>query len=186
MKVFCCLLASQHYKVFPSFMHFSAFKFSLQKWNNIRVCCQKRIEQCQLFCCFCKQASFFLELSHFVLILKQKATKNEFSFFFFLWQLRNQQFFFFSICFLFQAGEMLLQPNHSFAINKKKTTQTFIQQFFFQNNKFCVKFGQSKVDPQMQCWLLGYKFIVVPLQPITWMSASLEPSRTLAWSEVKS
>ena len=118
MKVFCCLLASQHYKVFPSFMHFSAFKFSLQKWNNIKVCCQKRIEENELFCCFLKQASFCLDLSHFVLILRQKATKNEISFFFLNCEINS--FFLFPTCFLFQAGELLWQPLHSFPINKKK------------------------------------------------------------------
>ena len=32
---------------------------------------------------------------------------------------------------------MLLQLSDSFPINKKKTTQTFIHHFFFQNNNIC-------------------------------------------------
>ena len=124
-------------------MNFSAFKFC----RNIRVCCQKRIEQCELFCCFSKQASFCFELSHFVLILKQKTTKNEISFFFPL-TIAKSTVFFSSQMFPFSSRA---KPFHSFAINKKKTTQTFIHHFFFQNNKFCFEFGQNKFDPQMEC-----------------------------------
>ena len=135
MKVFCCLLASQRCKVVPAFMHFSAFVFFLQKWNDIGVCCsfcEKRIKDCDLFCCLFTRGECCLELSHFVLFVKQKATKNEIQFF-----PLNQQVKKGTKCCLFRAGEMLLQLSQSFPINKKKRTQTFIHHFFLRNNNIC-------------------------------------------------
>ena len=135
MKVFCCLLASQRCKVVPAFMHFSAFVFFLHKWNDIGVCCsfcEKRIKDCDLFCCLFTRGECCLELSHFVLFVKQKTTKNKILIFFPKSTEKKQ-----AKCCLFQAGETLLQLSDSFPINKKKTTQTFIHHFFFQNNNIC-------------------------------------------------
>ena len=143
MKVFCCLLTSQRCKVFPSFMHFSAFKFSLQKWNNIRVCCQKRIEQCQLFCCFCKQASFFLELSHFVLILKQKATKNEISFF--SWQLRNQQFFSLPNVSFFKQAKCCCNRFILLPLTRKKQRKPLFSNFSSKTTSFVSNLDKARL-----------------------------------------
>ena len=103
MKVFCCLLASQRCKVVPAFMHFSAFVFSLQKWNDIGVCCsfcEKRIQDCEVFCCLFKTSEFLFETFSFCSYSEAKSNQK-----------RN--FFFFSVdnC---EINSFSLFPNVSF------------------------------------------------------------------------
>ena len=98
-----------------------------------------------------------------------KSNEKRNFFFFPLANAKSTLFFLFPKCCLFQTGEMFF-----FAINKKKTTQTFIHHFFFQNNKICFEFGQTKFDPQMQYWGLGYKMVILSPGSVTWISSSPE------------
>ena len=167
MKVFCCLLASQRCKVVPAFMHFSAFVFSMQKWNDIGVCCsfcEKRIKDCDLFCCLFKRSECRLQLSHFVLFVKQKATKNEIQFFPLNQQVKKST----KYC-LFQAGKILLQLSQSSPINKKKKTQTFIYHFFLPKQQHLSRMIERQFDPQIQCWFFSYKFLSTNITPDTWV-----------------
>ena len=168
MKVFCCLLASQRCKVVPAFIHFSAFVLSMQKWNDIGVCCsfcEKMIKDCDLFCWLFKQANVVckLQLSHFILFVKQKATKNEIQFF-----PSNQQVKKGTKCCLFQAGKRLLQLSQSSPINKKKRTQTFIYHFFLLKQQHLPRMIERHFDPQMQCWFFRYKTRSTSLFVVTW------------------
>ena len=86
-----------------------------------------------------------MQLSHFVLIVKQKVTKKKVLHFFFPLPNAKSTLFFSSQMLSFQAGDLLLQPCHSFANDKKKTTQTFIHVFFFQSNKICLNLSLRTV-----------------------------------------
>ena len=143
MKVFCCLLASQRCKVVPAFMHFSAFVFFLQKWNILEyvvLFVKKGLRIVICFVAFLQEATVVWNFLILFSLWSKKQPKTKSNFF-----PSNQQVKKGTKCCLFQAGEMLLQPFHSFAINKKKQRKPLFTIFSSKTTSFVSKLGKASL-----------------------------------------